>query len=62
MKDVSTEVFLIQANVYLNHLVNTQWQYKSISDYAQKLLEQDDFVLTMQVNINIYPKLTERQN
>lgn len=62
MKDVSAKVFLIQASVYLNHLVNTQWQYKSISDHAQKLLEQDDFVLTMQVNINIYPKLTERQN
>lgn len=62
MKDVSAKVFLMQASVYLNHLVNTQWQYKSISDHAQKLLEQDDFMLSMQVNINIYPKLTERQS
>lgn len=61
MKDVSAEVFLMQASIYLNHLHNTQWQYKSISDHAQKLLEQDDFVLTMQVNINIY-LLTEGQN
>lgn len=52
----------MQASVCLNHLVNTHWQYKSISDRAQKLLEEDDFMLTMQVNINIYPKLTERQN
>lgn len=62
MKDVSAEIFLMQASVYLNHLVNTQGQYKSISDHAQKLLEWDDFVLTMQVDINIYPKLTEGQN
>ena len=52
----------MQTSIYSNHLVNTQWQYKSISDHAQKLLEQDDFMLSLQVNINIYPKLTERQN
>lgn len=41
----------MQASVHLNHLVNTQWQYKSISDHAQTLLEQVDFMLTMQVNV-----------